>query len=181
MSGLVRFGNVLAAGGLALVLALGLVFQFMLNELPCPLCYLQRAAFALCGMGFALNLRFGPQPGHYGLVLMGALVGIAASGRQVLLHIVPGTGSYGSAVFGLHLYTWALLLFLAIVAGVAVLLILSGSGRPDHMRSDALAAARFTGLPRLMTYVLIVMVLANAAVAFAQCGPIDCADNPTGY
>ncbi len=181
MSPLVRFGNALGAGGLALVLALGFVFQFALHELPCPLCMLQRIAFALCGLGFVLNLRFGVQPNHYGLILLSALFGLVASGRQVLLHIVPGTGSYGSPIVGLHFYSWAFLLFLAIIAGVAILLVLSGTGRFDYSRSDAQAVARFVGFSRLMAYALIVLVFANAVASFLQCGPMECPDDPTGY
>lgn len=181
MSPLVRFGNTLGAAGLAFVLVLAFAFQFALHELPCPLCILQRIAFALCGLGFVLNLRFGVQPNHYGLILLSALFGLAVSGRQILLHIVPGTGSYGSAILGLHFYSWAFILFLLIIGGVAVLLMLSGSGRFDYSRSDALAAARFVGLPRLMAYVLTVMVFASAVATFAQCGPIECADDPKSY
>jgi disulfide bond formation protein DsbB len=106
MPPLVCFGNALGAGGLALVMAFAFVLQFLFDELPCPLCQLQRVAIVLCGFGFVLNLRLGPHPAHYGLVLIAALFGLAVSGRQVLLHIVPGSGSYGSAVFGLHLYSW---------------------------------------------------------------------------
>lgn len=181
MSPLVRFGNALGAGGLALALAAAFAMQFLRHELPCPLCQLQRVAIVLCGFGFVLNLRLGPQPAHYGLVLISALFGLVVSGRQVLLHIVPGSGSYGSAVFGLHLYSWGVLLFLAVIAGVAVLMVLSGSGRFDHIRSDAQAAGQFTGFSRLTANLLILMTLANAASAFAQCGPIECVDDPTGY
>ena len=141
MTGLVRFGNALGALGLALVLLAAFGFQFGWNELPCPLCILQRVAFVLCGFGFVLNLRFGSQPAHYGLTLLGALFGLAASGRHVLLHIVPGTGAYGSPIFGLHFYTWALLLFLAVILGTAFLLILSGGGRLEHDRFNSRAAA----------------------------------------
>jgi len=181
MSPLIRLGNALGAGGLALVLAIGFGLQFVLNELPCPLCNLQRAAFALCGFGFVLNLRFGPQPGHYGLTLLAALFGLAVAGRQILLHIVPGTGAYGSPILGMHLYSWAAVLFLGVIAGVAVLMILSGTGRFDHVRSDALAAAHFVGFSRLMAWLLIVMTLGNALVSFAQCGPVECPDTPTSY
>ncbi len=79
-----------------------------LGELPCPLCLLQRIDFIALGRGLLLNMRFGPSPLHYGLVIAAALFGAAAAGRQVLLHIVPGSGAYGSPLFGLHLYTWSL-------------------------------------------------------------------------
>ena len=42
--------------------------------------------------------------------------------RQILLHIVPGTGHYGSPVLGLHYYTWAAICFFLILLGTAVML-----------------------------------------------------------
>lgn len=181
MVGLLRLGNIVGAGGLALVLLVAFVLQILLHELPCPLCTLQRIAFVLCGFGFLLNLRYGPQPANYGLTLLGALFGLAVSSRQVLLHIVPGTGAFGSPILGLHYYTWALLLYLAVIVGVAILLLLGGSGRYDHARSDSQAEAQFTGLTRLAAWFLIVMTFANAINSFVLCGPIECPDDPTGY
>ena len=176
---LVRFGNWLGAMAVAGVLAVAFMMQFVQHELPCPLCMLRRVAFVLCGFGFLLNLRFGVQPLHYGLAILAALFGAAAAGRQVLLHIVPGTGAYGSALFGLHLYTWSLILFGAVIAGVAVLMIMGG--RPDHDRSNHQAAMRFRGIHRFAAWLLIAVTLANALNSFALCGPVECADDPAGY
>ena len=39
------------------------------------------------------------------------------SGRQVLLHILPGDPGYGGEVLGLHLYSWAFIVFATIIAG----------------------------------------------------------------
>lgn len=137
---------------------------------------LQRAAFVLCGLGFLLNLRFGPQPIYHGITLLSGLFGATASGRQVLLHIVPGSGAYGDPILGLHFYSWPLVLFLVIVAGNAVLLILSGRGVPAPERHDAF------GIPsRIAACLLIAVTLANAVGSFVQCGPIECPGNPTGY
>ena len=179
MASLVRFGNAIAALGIALVLLAAFVMQFALGELPCPLCSLQRVALVLCGFGFVLNLRFGVQPLHYGLSILAALFGVAVAGRQVLLHIVPGTGAYGSALFGLHLYTWSLILFAAVIAGIAVLMIMGG--RPDHERSDHQAAMRFRGFGRVAARLLVAVTLANALNSFALCGPVECADDPSSY
>ncbi len=179
MAGLVRFGNGLGVIGIALVLLVAFVFQFGQGELPCPLCNLQRVAFVLCGFGFLLNLRFGAQPLHYALTLLGALFGLAVSGRQVLLHIVPGGSAYGSPLLGLHLYTWSLLLFLAVITAVAVLMMLTG--RPEHHNTDHQAALRFRGVYRLAAYLLIAATLANAINSFLLCGPFECSDNPTDY
>lgn len=181
MVGLLRLGNIVGAAGLALVLLLAFAFQIVLHELPCPLCTLQRVAFMLCGMGFLLNLRYGPQPAHYGLTLISAMFGVATAGRHMLLFIVPGSGSRGTPIFGMHYYTWALVLFLAVIVGVAVLLLLAGSGRYDHARSGSQAEAQFTGFARFAAWFLIAMTLANAANSFVLCGPIDCESTPDGY
>ena len=179
MASLVRLGNAIGVIGIAILLLAAFGIQFVQAELPCPLCSVQRVALVLCGFGFLLNLRFGVQPLHYGLTILAALFGAMAAGRQVLLHIVPGTGVYGSALFGLHLYTWSLILFGAVIAGVAMLMIMGG--RPDHDRSDHQAPIRFRGIHRFAAWLLIVVTLANALNNFALCGPVECDPNPTGY
>ena len=174
-----RLGNAIAAVGIAIILLVAFGLQFGLNELPCPLCNLQRVAFVLCGFGFILNLRFGVQPLHYGLVLLAALFGVVVSGYQVAQHIAPGAVAYGAPLLGMHLDTWSLVLFFAVIAVVALLLMVSG--RPDHDRSDHQAAMRFRGFHRFAAYLLIAVTLANAFSSFAQCGPAECADKPAGY
>ncbi len=180
MARLVRLGNAAGAAGIALLLLLGFAVQFLLGELPCPLCNLQRLAFVLCGFGFLLNLRFGAQPLHYAVTLLGALFGLVASGRQVLLHILPGSGAYGSAILGLHVYSWAVVLFLATIAGAALLMTLNG-GRTEHDRTDSQAATRFRSVYKVAAYALIVVTFANAINSFVQCGPIECPDDPVSY
>ncbi|MBY0319964.1 MAG: disulfide bond formation protein B [Reyranella sp.] len=179
MASLVRLGNAIGAIGIATLLLAAFGMQFVLGELPCPLCVLQRIALVLCGFGFLLNLRFGVQPLHYGLTILAALYGAMAAGRQVLLHIVPGTGAYGSPLFGLHLYTWSLIVFGGVIVGVAVLMIMGG--RPDHDRSDHQAATRFRGIHRFAAWLLIAVTLANALNSFVLCGPVECDSDPAGY
>ena len=179
MGSIVRLGNGIGATGIATILLIAFGLQFGLNELPCPLCNLQRVAFALCGFGFILNLRFGMQPLHYGLILLSALFGVVVSGYQVVQHLAPGAIAYGAPLLGMHLDTWSLLLFFAVIALVALLMIMVG--RPDHDRSDHQAAMRFRGIHRFAAYLLIAVTLANAASSFAQCGPVECAAKPTGY
>jgi disulfide bond formation protein DsbB len=80
--------NVLGLYSLAAVLAAAFAAQLLLNELPCPLCLLQRLQFTMLAIGPILNVRFGPRPSHYALSLLAAIVGAAFSTRQTLLHIV---------------------------------------------------------------------------------------------
>lgn len=167
--------NALALLGIVGVLAMAFGMQLVLHELPCPLCLLQRAAFIAVGIGFLLNLRFGSSPAHYGVVLASAVAGAAMSLRQVLLHIVPGTGEYGSALFGLHLYTWGFVGFAATILYVAGLLFLEAR------------AARLPAGPRAGTlstpasWLFVLLVAANLVSVLLECGVGPCDDNPTYY
>jgi disulfide bond formation protein DsbB len=115
--------NVLALYALAALLAAAFAAQFILGELPCPLCLLQRIMFALLAIGPILNIRFGPRPSHYALSLLAAVVGAAVSTRQVLLHITPGDPGFGTALFGYHYYTWALIGFIAAIVLLSLVLL----------------------------------------------------------
>jgi disulfide bond formation protein DsbB len=79
------------------MLAAAFAAQFALHELPCPLCLLQRILFAVLAIGPIMNIRWGPRPNHYALSMLAAIAGAVVSTRQVLLHIMPGDGGYGSA------------------------------------------------------------------------------------
>jgi disulfide bond formation protein DsbB len=168
--------NGAGALGLALVLLLAHLLQLFLGELPCPLCLLQRVGLVATGFGLILNIRCGPRPLHYGLVLIGALFGAAAAGRQVLLHIVPGSGAYGDPLLGLHLYTWCLILFLLAVAAVALMLLLEGQFAAPGPAAPA--APRWIDLAAAA---LIAMTALCVVSTFVECGPGECPDNPTSY
>lgn len=167
-----------AFGLLAIVLVLAVAFadQLLNHELPCPLCLLQRVGFVLAGFGLAINLVFGPRASHYALVILGAMAGGAVAMRQVLLHIVPGTGAYGDPFLGLHFYTWAAILFALIVIGSAVLLLFD-------TRLDASPAepAPIGILARTALVLFTLLVVGNALSTFLECGLGLCPDNPTGY
>lgn len=93
--------------------------QFVGHEFPCPLCMLQRYAMILAtlpAMWIVLEaLRGTLTRGRYarslGMSVISAVIGSLVSTRQIELHILPGDPGYGSAVMGLHLYTWALITF----------------------------------------------------------------------
>lgn len=170
----VRDLNALGLLAVSLVLAAALFLQVTVGELPCPLCLLQRVGFVAVGFGLLLNVRFGPAPLHYGLVILGALYGAAAAGRQVLLHIVPGSGAYGSPLWGLHLYTWCLLLFLVVIAGIALLMLLEG----QFERARPWPAG---GWQKLAMGVYLAVTVLVGVSAFVECGPGECPDNPTSY
>ena len=114
------------------VLVGALWVQFGQGEFPCPLCLQQRMAMMLAAIGsifvithgrFARVEGFSVMGVGYGMSILGASLGMLMSSRQVLLHILPGDEGYGSPVFGLHLYTWALIVFMVVIVVSGLMLI----------------------------------------------------------
>lgn len=166
--------NILGLAGICGVLAFAFAWQLAFDEIPCPLCLLQRVGFVLVGTGFLMNVRFGSSPLHYGVILISALAGAFAAGRQTLLHIAPLDTGYGSPFLGLHFYTWAFIAFMATIAYCAVLLMID---RDQRMTSSSHPGT----LARLMMWLFLALVTANAASTLLECGFGACPDNPTGY
>ncbi len=168
--------NALGLLAVGVLLLLAFADQLWFHDLPCPLCILQRAAFIAGGFGLVLNLLFGPRPSHYGVIILGASLGAAMSIRQILLHIVPGTGWYGDAILGLHLDTWALIFFALMIVGSAIMLLNDRQfGRPEPWSS------RIGALPLTALAVFAVVVVGNIISTLLLCGLWFCPDNPTQY
>ena len=167
--------NALSLYGVAFVLAAAFAAQFMLNELPCPLCLLQRIMFTALAIGPMLNIRFGPRPSHYALSLLAALVGAMVSTRQVLLHIMPGDAGYGSALLGYHYYTWALLGFVAAIVALSAILLF------DKQFDNTLTTPPVPAFARTTVWVVIGLTALNVMSTLLECGLSACADNPVVY
>ena len=166
--------NALGLSAVSVILAAAFAVQFVMGELPCPLCLLQRAGFIVVGLGFLLNLRFGINPAHYSVSLLGALAGALVAGRQILIHIAPGSAGFGSPVLGLHLYTWAFVGYCATVLAVAVMMALPHDNRDDPWW-DA------PGWIRAAAWVFAILVIGNLASTLLQCGFGACAADPVHY
>jgi disulfide bond formation protein DsbB len=167
--------NTLALAGICAILGLAFLWQIAYRELPCPLCLLQRVAFVLVGMGLLLNVRFGPSPLHYGIILLSALGGAFVAGRQVLLHIAPGDPGYGSAFIGMHFYTWAFIAFVVIMVWVGLMLIV------DRHATDQPSAMPFDSFTGFLLWLFFLLVVGNVASTLLECGFGPCADNPVAY
>jgi disulfide bond formation protein DsbB len=168
--------NALALIAVDTVLALAFVDQLWFSDLPCPLCILQRAGFTAAGFGLALNVIFGPKPSHYGTTVLGAAVGAAVSIRQILDHVVPGTGSYGNAVFGLHLYTWAFIAFVLMIVGAGVMLL----DDRQFSRAEPMSS-RLRPLPVTAVATFLLLAVGNVISTVLLCGAAFCPENPGGY
>ncbi len=161
------------------VLIFAFADQFFLADLPCPLCILQRGAFVVAGFGLALNLRFGPRASHYALVLIGALSGAVVASRQVLIHILPGTGTYGHALLGLHFYSWAFIIFVVMVLGTAVMLLFDRQFAQGAEVADS--TDRLTAFSKVAFVLFGLLALGNGLSTVLECAGGLCPDNPTGY
>lgn len=152
--------------------------QLLAGELPCPLCLLQRLAMLGVGLGATLNVVCGARPRHYGVALACAIFGGIVAGRQILLHIVPGSEAYGSAIWGLHLYTWS---FLAFVGTGIVLSVMLLFDRCTAETIDGESPARLGIFPKAALSLFIAIAAANFAGALLLCGLGTCPGNPTHY
>ena len=167
--------NALGLLAVSAVLIFAFTDQFIYGDLPCPLCILQRAGLIAAGFGLALNMRFGPRPSHYGLMIIGALAAGIVARRQVLLHIVPGTGSYGDMFFGLHYYTWMVIVATLIILGTAGMLLF------DRQFADEHAEKPLTGWMLASLALFGVLALGNGISTVLECAGGLCPDDPTGY
>jgi disulfide bond formation protein DsbB len=168
--------NAIGLYAVAAVLIAAFAAQFLLHELPCPLCLLQRIQFAMLAVGPMLNLRYGPRPSHYALSLLAAAAGAAFAIRQVLLHILPGDPGFGSAILGLHYYTWAFLGFAAAVVLIGIVMLF------DRQFADAAERPPAPSLfARTAVWIVIAVTVVNVAATLIECGFGACADNPVDY
>jgi disulfide bond formation protein DsbB len=168
--------NALGLYAVALVLAAAFTAQFLLHELPCPLCLLQRIQFAVLAIGPILNVRWGPRPSHYALSLLAAVVGAAFSTRQILLHITPGDAGYGTALFGFHYYTLAFFGFVAAIVLLAAMLLFDRQFEEDGAMQPAMGA-----FARTAVWLVIVLTALNVLSTLLECGFGACAENPVVY
>jgi disulfide bond formation protein DsbB len=157
---------------LAAILTAAMVMQYAFGEIPCPLCLLQRVAMFGCCFGLIEQLRSDNSERGTGIALIFAVLLLIVSVRQTLLDLFPRPGHeyVGSAIFGIHLPVWSVIIAVALLLGFAVRLALFGG------RCGATDADRH--LPRAIIQALAIYVVAICAVNFlsviAQCGLDQC-------
>ncbi|KAA1195167.1 disulfide bond formation protein B [Photorhabdus heterorhabditis] len=167
--------NIIGLFGISAALTVAFYYQLVLSELPCPLCLLQRTGMIMIGFGFLFNLRFGIKSAHYGIALIGCIVTGIIAIRQVFLHIMPGDTGYGSALFGLHFYTWALLSSIIAIIAISVMLILKSLEKTTEEKENAPVFGQ------ILIGLFVLLIAANLISTVLECGGGQCDDNPTFY
>jgi len=177
-SSLAKNINAVAILGICGILLGAYYIQFEKEEFPCPLCLLQRLAMLGVALGAMMNLRFGIHPTHYAVSLLSAVLGACISARQILLHINTDGGGYGSPVYGMHLYTWALIVFIVSIVLIGLMLF---SDRQYEDYDDFKTSKSVGWLATLVFFLVVLITTANVATTYLECGLQQCPDNPTSY
>lgn len=166
----------LMLAALATILTAAMVLQVSLGEVPCPLCLLERVAMFGCCFGLVLQLRAG-ETDHgsergSGLGLVFALLLLVIAGRQTLLDIAPRPGHayVGSAVLGLHLPVWSVVIAVALLLGFGVRLALFGAPRASG-DSVSPVLRRWT---RGLEFYVVLLCAVNFVAVVLQCGLGEC-------
>ena len=160
---------------IASILTTAMTLQYAYGELPCPLCLLQRVAlFGVC-LGIMLNFRNGFSYQNTGFSLLFAIFLLIVSVRQSLLDIYPRPGHeyIGSAVFGIHMPVWSIIIALAVLIAYAIKLAVLGGD--DHLRDDDVRT--FPIIDRLASIVsvyVMALCLINLISVVIQCGFGQC-------
>jgi disulfide bond formation protein DsbB len=117
-----KHANALLAIILACILWGALAIQFLNHEVPCALCFLQRLGMIGVAAGALMNVKFAPRAMHYGFSLLAAIFGGSVAIRQISLHACPQFPTFGLPFWGLSLYTWSFLVFVASVLYIGLIL-----------------------------------------------------------
>lgn len=157
---------------LAAILSAAMTLQYAFAEIPCPLCLLQRVAMLGCCFGLIGQLRDGRSERGTGISLVFALLLLVISVRQTLLDLCPRPGhSYiGSAVFGVHMEVWSVLIAVALLLGFALRFALFGAPRAAP-EPEGSAISRWA---RGLTIYVVLLCAINFLSVVLQCGLGQC-------
>jgi disulfide bond formation protein DsbB len=158
---------------IAAILTAAMVMQYGYGELPCPLCLLQRAAmFGVC-FGLMQNFRNGFSDRNLGYSLLFSVFLLIVAVRQSLLDIYPRPGHeyVGSAVLGLHMPVWSILIATALITAFAIKLCIIGTEDGSRPPERTSAVGR---LAMVLSLYVIAIALINFGSVVVQCGLGQC-------
>jgi|GEM_PF-2226849 len=159
--------NTLAIYLFSLIITGAYIYQFTTGKNPCPLCMLQRLCMISASIGFMLNLRFHFDFKHYALVIGSCILGGSIAIRHLCLHLCPSFYENGEMVFGFHLYTWSLFIFIATLIGLFVLFLI-------HKKEDLKKARPLNLFEWGALLYMFLIAFADVITTFQQCGMSAC-------
>lgn len=160
---------------IAAILTAAMTMQYVFGELPCPLCLLERLAmFGVC-FGIIMSFRHGYSPQNTGISLIFAILLVIVAERQSLLDIYPRPGHayIGSAVFGIHMPVWSVIIGLILLIAFAVKLAVAGGDRElERHKIDEFPVLARLGM--IVSLYVIAICLINFVSVILQCGFNEC-------
>ena len=157
------------------ILTSAMTLQYAKSELPCPLCLLERVAMLGVCFGIMLNFRHGFSYQNTGFSLLFAIVLLIVSVRQTLLDIYPRPGHeyIGSAIFGIHLPVWSIIIALILLSAYAIKLAILGGD--EYLReADVRAFPAIRKIANVLGLYVIAICLINLVSVVLQCGFGEC-------
>ena len=157
------------------ILTAAMTLQYLNGELPCPLCLLERAAMLGICFGIVLNFRSGFSYQNTGFTLLSAIFLLIVSVRQSLLDIYPRPGHeyIGSAIFGIHMPVWSIIIALTVLTAYAIKLAILGGD--EYLREVQVAEfPTLRTIADILSLYVIVICLINFVSVILQCGFGEC-------
>jgi disulfide bond formation protein DsbB/nitrate reductase NapE component len=157
------------------ILTAAMTLQYVNGELPCPLCLLERVAMLGVCFGIMLNFRRGFSYQNTGFSLLFAIALLVISVRQSLLDIYPRPGHQyiGSAIFGIHMPVWSIIIALALLIAYAIKLAILGSD--EYLReADVSEFPAIRRIAEILSIYVIAICLINLVSVVLQCGFGEC-------
>lgn len=157
------------------ILTAAMTLQYVNGELPCPLCLLERVAMLGVCFGIMLNFRRGFSYQNTGFSLLFAIVLLVISVRQSLLDIYPRPGHeyIGSAIFGIHMPIWSIIIALALLTAYAIKLAILGDD--EYLReADVSEFPAIRRIADILSIYVIAICLINLVSVVLQCGFGEC-------
>jgi disulfide bond formation protein DsbB len=157
------------------ILTAAMTLQYVNGELPCPLCLLERVAMLGVCFGIMLNFRRGFSYQNTGFSLLFAIVLLVISVRQSLLDIYPRPGHeyIGSAIFGIHMPVWSIIIAVALLTAYAIKLAILGGD--EYLREvDVSEFPTIRRIADILSIYVIALCLINLVSVVLQCGFGEC-------
>ncbi|AJC48838.1 disulfide bond formation protein B [Allofrancisella guangzhouensis] len=179
---LIKTLNAIEVMGITTIILMAFFFQFVMGEIPCPLCLLQRLGLLAIGFGFLLNMHYHVRPSHYALSLLASVFTAFVSLRQIALHVSDPVG-FGSKILGMHMYSWVFVISMVAIIYIAIVLSYPQQyeiRKPPQEISEA-KNKKIKAFTHIAFILFAIIIFANIASTFFQCGLHECPDNPVGY
>ena len=162
------------AGFLVILLPVGIanfVFGYMLGDSPCTLCWGQREAMIFIGVIALFIVRYGIKAKYVAALLIMTAFGLYQSfshfGNHALRDLDQG---FGLAVFGIHTYFWAEVVFWAVVLILGIIFAFAPKFEAFGTELNGKSFREYTKFSLAAVVISAIIVASNVFQAFVSTG-----------